>query len=352
MKTRTIQTSTVLALAIAVLCAVASGGQEQGGLVSFVDDCRKHLASAAENNRIVVAGSDGWLFFSGDLRLLTSGEFWSSAPADKSPLDAVLDFKKRLDKLGIELLLVPVPPKAVVYSDKLSPQAPLDGKGPRRTDGELQKFYKLLRSEGVSILDLTDDFIAARRQDDALGPVYCRQDSHWSGRACELTAKKLVAEMAKRPWFHELKRQEFEITTTSVQIEGDLWKALPEPQPARETIGLRKVFAKPGRKPVQPDSRSPVILLGDSHNLVFSIGEDLLAANAGLLEQIAAESGVVTDLVAVRGSGATPSRINLYRRGNEDPTYLSRKKLIIWCFSAREFAEPGWRKIPVNSPRG
>ena len=52
--------------------------------------------------------------------------------------------------------------------------------------------------------------------------------------------------------------------------------------------------------------------------------------------------------VGVRGSGATPARIELYRRGQADPEYLKNKKLVIWCFSAREFTEnQGWRKVPV-----
>ena len=51
------------------------------------------------------------------------------------------------------------------------------------------------------------------------------------------------------------------------------------------------------------------------------------------------------DLVAVRGSGATPSRINLLRRRDN----LAGKKVVIWCMSVREFTEgaQGWRPLQI-----
>ena len=54
------------------------------------------------------------------------------------------------------------------------------------------------------------------------------------------------------------------------------------------------------------------------------------------------------DVLGVRGSCSTPARINLMRRANADPKYLAGKKVIIWCFTAREFTEgQGWRLVPV-----
>jgi alginate O-acetyltransferase complex protein AlgJ len=54
-------------------------------------------------------------------------------------------------------------------------------------------------------------------------------------------------------------------------------------------------------------------------------------------------------LIGTRGSGATPVRINLYRRSVKDAGYLAKKKVVVWCFAAREFTEAteGWAKAPV-----
>jgi alginate O-acetyltransferase complex protein AlgJ len=73
------------------------------------------------------------------------------------------------------------------------------------------------------------------------------------------------------------------------------------------------------------------------------------ATGAGFFEQLSYELGQLVDLIAVRGSGATPARINLMRRVQNDPNYLKQKKIIIWCFTSREFTESdGWRNVPVT----
>jgi hypothetical protein len=85
-------------------------------------------------------------------------------------------------------------------------------------------------------------------------------------------------------------------------------------------------------------------LLGDSHNLVFHAGGDMHAQGAGLPDHLAHQLGFPVDVVAVRGSGATPSRLNLFRRRDK----MKGKRVVIWCLSVREFTEgQGWRKIPI-----
>jgi alginate O-acetyltransferase complex protein AlgJ len=72
------------------------------------------------------------------------------------------------------------------------------------------------------------------------------------------------------------------------------------------------------------------------------------AAGAGLADQLALETGLAVDLIGVRGSGATPARVNLLRRARADPEYLGKKKVIVWCFTAREFTESaGWQKVAI-----
>ncbi len=72
------------------------------------------------------------------------------------------------------------------------------------------------------------------------------------------------------------------------------------------------------------------------------------ARGAGLFEQLAFELQIEPDLIAVRGSAATPARVTLYRRTRADPAYLATKKVVVWFFAAREFTESsGWAKVPV-----
>ena len=109
---------------------------------------------------------------------------------------------------------------------------------------------------------------------------------------------------------------------------------------------IRRKLLKTGAA-VTPDANSPLLILGDSHTLVF---HEFHAERSGLVDQLAQELGFAPDLIGTRGSGATAVRISLYRHARKNPDYLSKKKVIVWCFAAREFTESdqGWEKEPVG----
>ena len=336
-----------------VVLAGADGGR------AFRQVCGEK-AEAAQT--MAVEGREGWLFLANELRHVGAGEFTGEAaqtasqatkPDQRDPLPAILDFKAGLEQAGIELLLVPVPPKAVVYPDRLDEATATAVEGEdQRLDGIHRAFYDQLEAEGVTVLDLYPAFADAR--DSEGGEPYCRQDSHWSGRGCEIAAQLIAEAVEGREWYSATEKQEYASEVRETELTGDLWNALEGDKPAKETLPLRMVGTQEGGllMPVEPTRDSPVILLGDSHTLVFQAGEDMHARGAGLADQLALELGFPVDLVGVRGSGATPARINLFRRGRSDPEYFKNKKLVIWCFSAREFTEAtsGWRQVPVVKP--
>lgn len=334
-------------------CHTAAG--EDAAALAFREACAKMAANTGKS--MAITGAEGWLFLGNELRHLGAGRFWGdpaakaskAPPKDADPLPAILDFKNQLDALGIELIFMPVPPKAVIYPEKISEavKSPTEGQAPARLDAAHQEFYTLLREKGVNVLDLTDDFLANRVGDN--GPIYCRQDTHWSGLACNLAAHHLADLIRKMPWYKDVKHAAFKQEVVSTAIAGDLWTSLDEAvRPEKETLKLRKITTASGDV-LKPDPESPVILLGDSHNLIFQAGGDMHASGAGLADQLAYELGLAVDLRAVRGSGATPARLNLYRAGNSKPGYFAKKKVVIWCFTAREFTESqGWRLVPVT----
>jgi len=251
--------------------------------------------------------------------------------------------------MGVELLLVPVPSKSVVYPDFLSDQLTISRENPPvRIDAETQAFYQLLRKEGIQVLDLTSFFLANRFHRE--GAPFCKQDTHWSGNGCVLAAQKIHEEIQGRPWLKAIPKSAYQTAWKSLLIAGDLWKALGEKSLSQEILSVRQVGtgSTGALKPVALDQKSPIILVGDSHNLVFHAGEDMHTRDAGLSDQLALELGFPVDLAAVRGSGATPARVNLLRRAQRDPNYWKKKKLVIWCFAAREFTQSdGWKKVPL-----
>src|SRR2546428_9270229 len=78
----------------------------------------------------VCAEADGWLFFAAEFRFLSLGRFWgdeapkvrrSHKPELADPIPAIVDFQKQLTARGIDLLVVPVQPKAAIYPEKILP---------------------------------------------------------------------------------------------------------------------------------------------------------------------------------------------------------------------------------------
>lgn len=311
---------------------------------------RRVSKQAEADGKLVISGENGWLFFVPELRHLGAGPFWgpdaprvskASNPDWADPLPAIVDFHAQLRDAGIELLVVPVPGKAVVYPDQLPPNL-RPGSSEADLDPDLKQFYVLLAKEGIRVLDLAP-LMKRARDEQPRGPLYCREDTHWSGSGCVLAGQAIAGWIAERPWQKDLTRESFRAAWREESIHGDLRLMLQETSDRKESIVVRHVERADGEE-VHPDRQSPILLLGDSHTLIFHAGEDMHARGAGLLEQLALEVGVVPDLIGVRGSGATPSRIALMRRGDN----LRGKKLVIWVFSVREFTEgQGWRKVPV-----
>jgi alginate O-acetyltransferase complex protein AlgJ len=341
----TVLLSSALALSLAGQTSLTDAQQKfTSELATIFQNLEKKKAAAG-------AGEDGWLFFAGELRLLSLGRFWGDdAPkvsrARKAelanPIPAILDFQHQLKARGIELVLVPVPPKAAIYPEKIVPGFDLRSHDPAPV---LRRFYGELRAAGVDLLDLSPVLIQNREH--PRGPVFCKTDSHWSGIGSVLAAQA-IAEHVRRKLPAPALRKEYASDWNEVQINGDLAGLLPAEarKPGPEKISVQSVSEKGTGAVVEADPNSPLLVLGDSHTLVY---HDFLAERAGLLDQLALELGFAPDLIGTRGSGATPVRINLYRRSLREPGYLAKKKVVVWCFAAREFTEAteGWAKAPV-----
>jgi hypothetical protein len=338
----------VLLIALGGVVAAQTPSEAQQ---KFAAELATTFQTLEKKNAAAGAGADGWLFFSGELRLLSLGRFWgpeavkvsrAHKPELADPIPAMVDFQQQLKARGIELVVVPVPPKAAIYPEKIVPGFDVRSVDPAAV---LHRFYDELRSAGIDVLDLSPVFIENR--ENARGPVFCKTDSHWSGIGCVLAAKAIADKVrAKLP--PPATPKEYAAEWKEVQVSGDLDGLVTHEthKPGPEKIAVQSVTEKGKGTAVEPDANSPLLLLGDSHTLVY---HDFLAERAGLLDQLASQLGFPPDLIGTRGSGATPVRINLYRRSVKDAGYLAKKKLVVWCFAAREFTEAteGWAKAPV-----
>jgi alginate O-acetyltransferase complex protein AlgJ len=252
-------------------------------------------------------------------------------------LPAILDLQAQLKKKEIHLILVPVPGKVVIYPDKL--QAGLGGP---RLDELHSTFYELLRKEEITVLDLTPILMELRK---AGTDTHCRQDSHWTPAVVKRTAKEIAGQIQKQLWYKDVLKANVQILPKPIETQGDLVTLLDQSKVAKEKLTIEQVALN--GQPVTGDRQSPVVLLGDSHTIVYHepINSGIQVRNSGLLDHLAAELGFAPDMTGVLGSGANASRIALARRKDN----LAGKKCLIWCFAAREFTETsqGWLKIPL-----
>jgi alginate O-acetyltransferase complex protein AlgJ len=335
----------------AVALALAAEAPLSEAQQKFATELASSFQNLEKKNAAAGAGTDGWLFFSGEFRLLSLGRFWGAEAAKVSrahkpdladPIPAIVDFQQQLKTRGIDLVVVPVPPKAAIYPEKIVPGFDVHAADPAPV---LHRFYDELRAAGIDVLDLSPLFIQNR--DNPRGPVFCKTDSHWSGIGCVL-ASQAIADKVRAKLPGPASRKEFASEWKEVEIAGDLDGLVSHDihKPGPEKIAVETVSEKGNGSAVAPDPDSPLLLLGDSHTLVY---HDFLAERAGLIDQLALQLGFAPDLIGTRGSGATPVRINLYRRSVKDAGYLAKKKVIVWCFAAREFTEAteGWAKAPV-----
>lgn len=239
------------------------------------------------------------------------------------PAAALKNFHDQLKALGIALIIVPVPPKSAFY--------PPEGMKSGEALQYLQPYYEELRKDG---LDVLDPAVVFRQHPEICS--YCRTDAHWSPAGIRLTVDALAEKIPLRG------DSEFAIRKNPVRITGDL--AEPVDPSVKEDLELETVSGKTFSE------NSPVLVIGDSHTLIFSAGSDMLADNSGFCELLAAKLKMPVDRIGVRGSASSSVRIDLFRKAVRQPDWIRGKKYVIYLFSCREFTETlsGWSLVPVT----
>lgn len=328
-----------LGLFIVVLFSIHSTAQ-----TTFEKICKEKIAEAST---ATIVGEDGWLFLPSELSHISKGKFYGAEAAKTSvctnadrqdPIPAIVDFNNQLKKLGIKLYLMPVPPKAMVNANRVDASVKVN----QKLNTHYKGLYSELKNNGVEVIDLFSEFKKSTANGNT---TYCKQDSHWNGKGIEIATKILTGKIKNESWYtaYAGTLQKEKSVKKTIQINGDLRGGAGNVNLPKEKITIN-TFSKSSKV----DSDSPVLIIGDSHTLIFHSGDDMLAENAGLLENVAAGLGLNLDLIGVKGSGTSSVRIDLYRKA-KNAEWLAKKKVIIWCFAARDFSESknGWRTIPV-----
>lgn len=307
----------------------------------FNNAIAKALASATPVRSSVAGTEPPWRFVVKELAHLSKGDLAQAEnlaalnAEGTDPLPVIQEYAAALKSLGVDLCLVPVPPKAVIYPDKLdSDLAPGAAPG-------LKAFLDKIAAFGIQVVDLEALF----REHRAAYPdeqLYCATDSHWSPRGAELAAAAVAAHLAAHPAIADAPKTNFTVGgVEELQFHGDLLSDEEKAAQPPEKLPLRKVSPATA-------GASPVLVMGDSHCQVFRTGGTMLATDAGFIDHLAAALSMPIEEISSQASGADQPRADIARRTVREPDFWSTRKVVIWLFTAREFTQGKWRAIPAQ----
>jgi SGNH hydrolase-like domain, acetyltransferase AlgX len=291
-----------------------------------------------------LAGKDGFLFYKNSLEYVAGGDL-EAQPKGKNPLPIIVEFKRELDKLGVDFLFVPVPTKLEVYPEELGPD--FQGQTGQVVNPYFRKFMASLAKEGIELIDLLPAFLAQRVVSANSQPLFQYQDTHWTDRGLRLAAELLSSRIKAYPWYTELSkhRQPFSLRETSFTRFGDLQSRLPEAEQKKyspETLLAHQVL-RADEQPYDDDPDSPIVLLGDSFSGVYELTDP---EHAGVSAHVARGISYPLDLVMSYGGGPNV-RQKLLRRGE---AALGTKKLVIWLMTARDLFNYWENWEPLKKP--
>lgn len=287
-----------------------------------------------------VKGRDGWYFLSTEIEHLLTAKEQIPQVVDSQTIAEIRNYAAALKTLGIRLVLMPIPEKALIRMDGLLEASALpDAKGYSRAT---QAYLDALKKNEVDFIDLYDQFKPYK------DPTYCKTDSHFTPRTAARISACIIKHIAEK--FPEVPIQnssadpETQASISQITIKGDL--AGNETEESIELLTAPQTSASIN----QPGAitNSPMLLMGDSHLLVFNQGGDMHASGGGIVDHLTAALGYSPDVISTKGDGINAVRIKIYRDLKKNPDILKDKKIIIWCFAARSFSQQEWKSVKLR----
>jgi hypothetical protein len=281
----------------------------------------------------IVMGSDGFLFPNFELSIYNSPSLAQPAPSPQARvLPAILDYAAQLQRLGIRLVLVPIPVKSTIYPEKLAIDYRAED-GPAMPPG-YSDWVAGAKAAGIDVIDVT--WPLWRAKDAGSGPVFEPADIHWSYRGLSVVSD-VVAQFL-RPMATGLPQTKLSSDRINIDEEGDLanwitfgWGSAKFTRVQYECARL----TRDGRAYV-PGDEATVLLLGDSFSAIGA------GDGYGLATELSLRLGMPVQTIAYKGDPLDRPRREL----SEHAGALKNKRIVIWEFSQR-FLWGEWEKIPL-----
>ncbi|MBD3239186.1 MAG: hypothetical protein GF331_01265 [Chitinivibrionales bacterium] len=322
-----------------------------------------------------VLGRNGWFFYKPGIEYLTypyvrdrrslpdtTTNIIDPSPVimRENPITCITRFRRQLDSLGIELLVVIVPGKGSVYPDMLNESIPPEQSC--KLSHSLRTIEEL-RDSGVAVVDLFGPFHEERMHDVQAGDsMYLAKDTHWRARGLRLCARLVADRVRQFDWYDAAWEQtEYVLDSVTVDRVGDVgaMTALPdfavrelklafavEPTPCYQVYQIRRDEEgnEVGRSLYRDDfRRSRILILGDSFSRIYQTDAP---RSAGWISHLAYELSQPVASIVSDGGASTLVRQKLARKAS----VLHGKKLVVWEFIERDlrFGAEGWKDIALR----
>ena len=308
-------------------------------------------------------GRDGWLFYRPDVDHVTGPGFLERrhlarrraegneyTPAPKGdPRKAILQFHDQLARRQIQLIVVPVPVKAMIHPEKFS--ARFDDFDRVLYNPSFERLKRELEDAGVLVFDPAPLLAKARKRTGT--EQFLRTDTHWTPEAMDLVARRLVQFIDRYVKLDSHSVRYVRLPEIKVADIGDTARMLGLGRGqdffGDEAVTIRPVLA-PGTKGLmwRPRKAAQVLLLGDSFTNVYSLDAMGWGETAGLAEQLSFRMQRPVDLIARNDAGANATRLTLGRKLAAGRDRLAGKKVVIWQFAARELSVGDWKLLDMT----
>ncbi len=296
-------------------------------------------------------GEGDWLFYNQDVDYLlqppyTDARFYKGTFDTlvggkrvnlRNPLVAITDFRDRLQARGIQLLLVPIPGKPVIYPEKL--WKGFRGQPPSPTVALLED----LKGRGFQVADLFTPMLRAKAEGSQ--QLYLKRDTHWTPQGMEVAAEALAARIRELGFAADsdmTTHRRYALKDTTAERWGDIAEMTKVPDRktlwTTEKVNASQVIDLQTGKPYKDEAASPILWLGDSFSRIYQTDAP---TSSGIISHVACKLNRPLASIVNDGGASTVVRQQLARRGE----MLEGKKLVVWTFVERDlrFGSKGWQ---------
>lgn len=308
----------------------------------FTDTCAS-MGAAGGN----VVGKDGFIFSGAELKRVGA---LPGPGGCRTAVGAIAEYQQTLRKEGVQLVVVPVPVRSMIYADKISKDLKVKS---RRVDSGIADAMSALRERGVRVVDLTDTLYSGRLEKEA--PSYTRTANALSPAGVRAAAAEVASEVRSSAGSRGLgKGAAMGAEEMSITFQGPL-AASANPVAPAETLKVRNVGRTKdggGLKAVSfGSSGAPVMIMGDGNILAWREANNPAGASgtfASLADQLSYELAADIDVLSNNQDGRNAPRMRILSSGTAGKNMLHSTRVVVWVFSALDLASSNWKRTPLR----